>query len=424
MKDYLKPAQRRASTELSKTLQTKGLALLWGAIRSGKTRTFLEASKGYPTLVVTKKDSMSGILSEAKEIGAEVDVINYHSIHKKDPNDYKLIILDECHLYIASATPKHPPIWKEVVKFTRGKFCIFASGTPTPEGYAGLYRMLALSSWTPFPFKRFTEFFKVYGIPSQTYLGDRAVPCYKKTKVNLITSKIEPYVVRLNRKETGHKHEAKDVIHEIPLNKLQKKMVKKLEKKHNWSNKDYEILADTPVKLLTKLHQIAGGIAVNVEPLRLDNPDFKPLPKKKIKKMTDDELIAYDESKYIYKEQVYHLEERSPKIKYILDNFNPENTIILSYYKEEQEYLAKLFPHTGSVTKLSTGVDLSHFKTMVVFSMGFSSANYQQVRGRMMNINRKQKIKVHYLISGIDEYVLKAVKGKENFTSRWFKRNK
>lgn len=423
MTDLLNPAQRKASKELSHILQTKGLALLWGQIRSGKTRALLETSKPYRTLFITKKDSMGGILSEAKEIGVEVDVINYHSVHTKNPDDYQLVIMDECHLYISQATPKTSAIWKKVVLFTRKKFCIFASGTPTPETYAGLYHMLALSTWTPFPFKRFTLFFKEFGIPDTVYNGERLVPVYKKTQDEKLLKVIEPYVVKLTRKDTGHKHEAKDIVHNIPLNKTQNKMIKALQEDLLVIKGDIEILADTPVKLLTKSHQISGGISVNGEPLVLPNPDFVKVKKKVRKKMSDEELESYENGRYILKPTIYRFEKSPPKVKYIQANFDPETTIILSHYLEEQKYLAEIFPHTGSVTKMSTGVDLSHFKTMVLYSMAFSSATFEQVRARLMNVKRKKKVRVHILISGIDEYVHQAVKAKENFTSRWYKEN-
>ena len=353
---------------------------------SGKTRAFLDASRGHKTLVVTKKNAMSGIISEANVLNLSLDVINYHSIQKLNPDDYELIVLDECHLYISQATPKTSTIWKNVVKFTRNRLLIYSSGTPTPETYAGLYHMLALSTYTPFKHKRFTLFFKEYGIPSKIYTGTFEVPCYKKTKEDLLLGKIKHLVVKMTRKETGHIHEAKDIDHVVSMNKQQKKLTKKLTD-NNIIEKPVLILADTGVKLLIKLHQIAGGIAVKGE----------------------DKDILY-------------LKKTAPKIKYIKENFNVDTTIILCYYKHEQETLAKIFPHTGSVVKMSTGVDLSHYRTMVVYSMAFSSANYEQVKGRLMNIKRKKKIAVHYLLTGIDNYVLKAVRAKENFTRRWYVR--
>lgn len=405
----LSKAQLKASKQLTKRLKKFGIGLLWGQIRSGKTRAFLEASSPYKTLVVTKKDSQSGILSEAKEIGVEVDVINYHSIHKMNPDDYELIVLDECHLYISNASPKHKPVWMNVVKFTKGKLLIYASGTPTPENYAGLYHMLALSTWSPLPFPRFTKFFAEYGIPSTTYTGTLEVPCYKKTQTTKLLAKIEHLVVRLTRVDTGHVHEAQDVYHNVSMNKEQRKIQKSLDKKGLWLKGGVDILTDTPVKFLGKSHQIAGGISIKAESLASNNPNWDGVD---------------DDSEFLSTPQVYKFKKTAPKVKYIQENFDPETTIILSYYQDEQKALAKLFPHTGSVTKMSTGVDLSHFKTMVIYSMAFSSANYEQVKGRLMNVKRTTPISVHYLVTGIDQYVIEAVSKKSNFTSNWYKKNK
>ena len=199
------------------------------------------------------------------------------------------------------------------------------------------------------------------------------------------------------------------------MNKEQDKMIHKLQKHGIVEKGDIEILADTPVKMLSKLHQIAGGFAVKGEDEIIKNPKWIKGKKKRMKKLGIEKHKAIPTT--------YYLKKVPPKVDYILKNFDPETTIILSHYKHEQEYLKGLFPHTGSVTKMSTGVDLSHFKTMIIYSMAFSSANYEQVKGRLMNVKRDTPINVHYLISGIDRYVLKAVKDKENFTSRWYEKN-
>lgn len=382
----LNKAQQKASKQITKKLNKYGIACLWGEARAGKSRSFLDASRGYKTLVITENSAIGGVLSEAKEIGVEVDVINYQSVHKITRNNYELIVCDECHKFISPSTPKAPVSWKNVVKHTRHKKLILSSATPTSEGYGGLYYQLALSTYSPFPYPRFTKFFEDYGIPSKIYTGIRAVNSYKKTKIDKIKNDMQHLVVTLTRADSGHEFESKDIIHNIKMNKQQNKLIKALKIDELYVKGDYEILVDTPVKKLGKLHQIAGGIGVKCE-----------------------------------NDKIFMFKKTSNKIKYIKDNFNTNNTMILSYYVHEQNVLKNIFSHTGSVTKLSTGVDLSHYDTMIIFSMGFSSANYFQVKARLMNINRKTQMSVHYLVSGIDKYVLKAVKDKENFTSRWFK---
>lgn len=334
----------------------------------------------------------------------------------------KPLVVGNCHLYIANASPKESTTWKKVRVFTEGKNVIYASGTPTAEGYGGLYHMLKLSDHSPFRgYPSFTMWFngfsvwqdksntlKAYsvnyspsgrnagmkfvkivdgfGIPTKTYLGDKEVPSYKNTQEKKIKSAIKHLVVKLKRVDTGHKFEAKDVKHHLKPNKEQTKLLSKLASDLLVETKQGVILGDTPVKMMQKRHQISSGIAVKCE---------------------DDEL--------------YQFKKESPKVNFIQKHFDPTTTIILAHYIEEQEYLATIFPHTGSVTKMSSGVDLSHFETMVIFSMAFSAANYEQVRGRLMNVNRKTKIKVHYLLIDLDGHVYNAVKGKENFTASWFK---
>jgi len=375
--------QQKASKQIRKRLKKFGVACLWGESRSGKTRTFLDASRGYKTLVITLKSAISGIKKEAKAIGVNCDVINYESVTKVTKTDYELVICDESHKFISQSTPKPSITWKNVKKHTTDKLLILSSATPTSEGFGGLYYQLALSNYTPFKYKRFTLFFEEYGIPSTIYTGLRRLPSYKKTKIDKIENDMKHLVVRLRR---VHEFESQDITHQIPFTSQQEKIAKILNDELLYIKDGYEILADTSVKKMTKLHQLAGGIGIKCE---------------------DDSIM------YL---------KKSNKIKYIQDNFDVDNTIILSYYVHEQDYLKDIFSHTGSVTKLSTGVDLSHYKDMIVYSMGFSSANYFQVKARLMNIKRTTQMQIHYLLSGIDNDVLRAVQSKENFTTRWFRK--
>lgn len=198
----------------------------------------------------------------------------------------------------------------------------------------------------------------------------------------------------MTRAEAGHKFDAVDKLHHIPLNKLQQDIYDALDLDGMYEvTNDHTILADTAGKLLQKQHQIAGGFVNAVNDLN----------------ESETKVFEVD----------------SDKILYILKHFNPDETIILAFYIPEQEYLASIFPHVGSITKNSDGVDYSHFKNMVIYSMGFPASTYEQVRGRQLNfIKRKEEVIIHFLISGVDEYVYKAVSNKQSFTAEWYKRNK
>ena len=390
------PHQIAKSKTIIRKLRLYGVALFAGEVRSGKTAAFIIAAQSLVSndkiLVITKKGAIPGVTQFAKDI----DVTNYHQA-KKVTKIYTLVILDECHRYI-TGYPKRSSIWKEVAKVTlEAEYVIFSSGTPTPESYAMLFNMLALSPDSPWNnYKSYTKWHSDYGIPYKKKVANGLlVNGWDRVKDTKIWDSIKHLVVQMTRAEAGHKFDAVDKIHKIPLNKYQQELYDDLDvdNMHEIHATDYTILADTTAKMLQKKHQIAGGYVNAVSDL--------------------DESITMN------------FEVGSDKVQYIKDNFDPKETIILAFYIPEQEYLATIFPNVGSITKNSDGVDYSHFKNMVIYSMGFPASTYEQVRGRQLNfIKRKEEVIIHFLISGIDQYVYNAVSNKQSFTAEWYRSNR
>lgn len=312
-------------------------------------------------------------------------VINYHSIGKIDDTEYDLIVFDESHLYV-TGLPKRSTIWKACKAHTKGADIIFSTATPTAEGYAKLEPMLALSDVSPWKdYPTFNSWFNDgYGRPYTMRLNGYDVNKYDRTNEAYVKRDVKKYVVTITRSAAGHTHEATDKVIHIEQSKKQKKMYKQL--KEDLIIEKQEILADTPVKLMMKLHQISGGFV----------------------KREDETILQIKEN---------------PKLDWLRDNIDPENTFILAYYQAEQQMLSNYFPHTGSVTKLSSGVDLSMYEHLVIYSMAFSAANYEQVRSRQMNIKRDTPVEVRYLCSGIDLDVYKAVQSKKSFTASWYQKH-
>lgn len=392
------PHQLDKSTSIIRKLRLYGLCLFAGEVRSGKTAAFILAAKSLGSyIVITKKGAIPGIKKFTD------NVTNYHQASKIDKT-YKVVVLDECHRYIVGY-PKRSQIWKDVSKVcSKAEYIIFSSGTPTPEGLAMLFNMLALSKNSPWNRYENTKSRKTpyslwhddYGIQYDKTIGwdeRKGKPKFAKgwdrVKEEIINKDIEHLTVSMTRIEAGHKFEPTDRLHKIPLTTQQEDIYSNIniDKIHDFDD-EYAVVCDTPSKHIQKLHQISGGFvnAVNL----------------------------------IEETKIYKVE--SNKIKYIKDNFNPNETIILANYIAEQEYLSTLFPHVGSITKNSDGVDLSHFKNMIIYSMGFSASTYQQVIGRQLNfITRKEEVVIHFLISGIDQYVYDAVSNKKSFTTKWYK---
>lgn len=395
------PHQVTKSKSILRKLRLYGLCIFAGEVRSGKSAAFILAAQlladDNEIIVITKKDAIPGV----KEFAPSIDVTNYHQAKKHEPK-YKIVILDECHRYI-TGYPKRSSIWKEVFAITsQADYVIYASGTPTPESYAMLFNMLALSLDSPWnKYKSYTLWHKDYGVPYSKSIGwdDQKgkavmVKAWDKVQDTKVLNSIKHLIVNMTRLEAGHKYDAVDKLHHIPLTRQQQEIYDDLDKDGMYdASYTHTILADTAGKLLQKKHQLAGGFVNAVN-------DF-------------------NESE----SEVFEVE--CNKVQYIKDNFNPDETIILAFYIPEQEYLASIFPNVGSITKNSDGVDYSHFKHMVIYSMGFPASTYEQVRGRQLNfIKRKEEVIIHFLLSGIDEYVYNAVSNKQSFTAKWYKDNK
>lgn len=398
-----KAHQRRAGRKLYNKLHNYGIAILAGEVRSGKTQAFLYAAKlaGITNfLIITKKGAIEGIIKQSPD---GTIVTNFHQVKNLTDKEYDLIIIDEFHRYISNAGKKRSPIWRDILAISYYTPIIFSSGTPTPETYASIYSPLALSCKSPFAkYKNYTTWHKDYGVPYNKVIGydekrrkPKTTAGWDKGNTNKIKKAIEHLVVSITQEEAGHKYFAKDKLHYIPLSHRQQRIydVLDVDKMYELPN-DYTILADTAGKLLQKKHQISGGF-VNV---------------------VDD----FDESK-----TKVHTFISKPKVQYILDNFDINNTMILAYYIPEQKYLAEMFPHVGSLGKNSDGVDFSHYEHLVIYSFGFHAVTYEQVRARQMNFNtRDSDVIVHFLLSGIDEYVYEAVSNKKDFTASWYNKHK
>jgi len=383
----LEPHQIRAAKEIRSRLYAYRLALLVGQPRSGKTLSFLDVCKDYKNpLVLTTKAAVPDIIRQAEGIRVPVTVTNHHQLPKLESRAYDLVVIDECHRNFSSY-PKPSGLWKEARRVIGNADLILSSGTPTAEGYPKLFHPIQLSAYSPWRmYRSFYAWHKDYGRPYTIKINGLPIKQYDKINTEYFWGDVARYVVTITREEAGHRFDAHDILINIKMSKKQEKFYKKLDRDQVIGK--YDIVADTPTKLITKLHQIAGGFI----------------------------LDDWGEVSYAF--------DPNPKIEWLKKNIDPDNTIILANYKAEQDALSRLFPNVGSVTRNAEGVDYSHFDKMVIYSMNFSAAGYEQVRARQLNIKRSKPVEIVFLLSGIDNYVYKAVSAKQNFTSKWYERIK
>jgi len=386
--DYL-PHQVDWGDRLYEMIKQEGFAILASEERTGKTGTFIkvaEMAEADKILILTKKAAISGIEDHIANLLAIKDytVINYQSIHKLDTDDYDFIILDEFHQALCSY-PKPSETFKSVLKLTKDTPILYVSATPFSETYAQAYHSLKLSSWSPFKHKTFYQFHKEYGVETIIYIGGRQAKqynCMQDWKIKPLLSK---HILKSTRKDIGFKHEPDDVLHTIHLSEQSKadiKMYKKTQMKHVNST---PIPLESTMAEMNSIYLRGGG-------------------------MVEHEKECYQLS--------------TEKVDYILEFFgDTEDVAIMAHYVCEQKMLAATFSNatTLSSTAHAEGVDLHKYKSLIIYSMGFSTSKFIQRRARQCNINREDPIEVHYLIADgcIDKKLYDTVSQKRsNFTAR------
>ena len=157
---------------------------------------------------------------------------------------------------------------------------------------------------------------------------------------------------------------------------------------HKEMLEEFDYVADSPIKLMTGLHQLEGST------LKCEN-----------------ENVFFEETE---------------KIDYILEKWgDTEDLVIFYHYKAEELLLNRRFKKARilQATSFAEGVDLHKYKTLVIYSMDFSTARYSQRRARQCNMKRDVAIDVHYLLvkNGISESVYTTVAiNKKNFINSYF----
>lgn len=362
--------------------------------RTGKTLTSIltaeKCNNVCDILVITKKKALEGWQDTINKYkpSKNYTVTNYHQAHKLNKR-FDLVIIDEAHEYI-SGFPKPSSMWKQVAIFTKDVPIIYLSATPSSQSLSMLYHQFKLSSWSPFlKWNTFSKWFKEFGIEAYTYTPNGKVRDYKKTKKDLVKQYCQHLFISFTRQELGFEFEPEDVLHYVDLTDSTKKLYKQIDTDGYAIVNDTEVVAQTPMEVLLKLHQIEGGT------LKFEN-SYMQLP-------------------------------NTEKIDYIKKTFGDTKDIVIFYnYKEELNKLKTHFKNATilQATTYAEGVDLSMFETLIIYSMNFSTAKYTQRRARQANFKRDTPIKVHFLLckNMISDYVYKCVAiNKKNFVDKYYK---
>ena len=377
-------------------------------VRTGKTITSLAIAKlcGVKNvLFITKKKAISSIEADytALNTNYHLCVINYESLHLvMNDKKWDIIICDEAHCMGAFPKPSgRAELVSQVVRAYK-PMVILLSGTPTPESYSQMYHQVCFLPTNPFrEFKNFYRFCDVHVDIKQRKINGLFIKDYSHGK-NSILKLMEPYTINYTQAEAGFSSETTEDILEVEMSELTYKIIKKLKKDLVVEGKENIILADTPVKLMMKVHQLCSGT------IKFENGESMILDLTKaefIKKRFKGCKIGIF---YKFKEEYNALK------KVFGDNLTSE----LSVFEDTDKSIAL------QIVSGREGISLKQAKYLVYYNIDFSATSYWQSKDRMTTKERLEN-QVYWIFSkgGIEHDIYKAVTKKKDYTVNHFKQD-
>ena len=401
----LRQYQKDISKQASEILKGKKIVYLSMEVRTGKTLTALNTAELYGAknvLFLTKKRAIKSIEDDYKNFGFSFDLkaINNESAHKFI-GEYDLIISDEHHRN--GAFPKA----NKMTKFIKDNYShlpmIFLSGTPHPESYSQVFHQFWCSKFSPFKEKTFYKWAKEYVEVKDRHLGYAVVKDYSDAKMDLINPIIKPYMISFTQKQAGFDTQVNENILKVKMKPLTYQLAQKLQRdKFIVANDGSEIIADTAVKEMQKLHQIYSGTVI----------------------FEDGKSRIFDTSKADYIKSYF----KGKKIG-LFYKFKAEYDCLKSVFGDHLTNDLKEFNETGKNIALqivsgSEGISLKEADYLVYFNIDFSSKNYWQSRDRLTTMQRKSNnIFWVFAENGIEEKIYTKVLQKKSYTLNVFKKD-
>jgi hypothetical protein len=389
-------------------LKTKNFVYLAMEVRTGKTLTSLgicEKVNAENVLFLTKKKAIQSISDDYDllcPVRFSLFTINYESMHKAPNIKWDVIICDESHSLGAFPKPnKRAKGVRDLIVKTGAKV-ILLSGTPTPESYSQMYHQVYGIKGNPFStFKNFYRFCDRFVNVTERKINGLMIRDYSNGMQSILDA-VKPFTISLTQKEAGFVTETTEDVLEVKMLDTTYNLANKLKKDLVVEGNDEVVLADTPVKLMMKLHQIYSGTV----------------------KFEGGNSMIVDYS----------------KAEFIKEHFKGKKIGIFYKFKEELNALKKVFGD-DLVTELSLfqqtnkhialqivsgreGISLKDADCLVYYNIDFSATSYWQSKDRMTTKERL-KNKVYWVFSkgGIESKIYKAVTKKKDYTLQHFKRD-
>ena len=402
-----RPYQKEIINKALPLLKKDKFVYLAMEVRTGKTLTSLGVSMLLPVktlLFITKKKAISSVENDYQLLNPSYDikVINYESLHKVSPVGWDMVICDEAHGM--GAFPKRNKRSKMVKSLIseNNPYVIFLSGTPTPESYSQMYHQVSVIKSNPFKeYVNFYKFSKQYVKVVQRKINSLYINDYSNG-LDTIIDKMKPHTISYTQKEAGFKVKTTEHILEVELDPSTIRMIKKLKKDRVLDGSVEVVLADTPVKLMSKIHQLCSGT------VKFESG----------KSMVVDTSKAKFIRKQFFNMKIGIFYKFKEELKALKEVFGDELCTELNEFNSTNKSIAL------QIVSGREGISLRNAKALVYYNIDFSATSYWQSRDRMTTKDRLES-DVYWIFSkgGIEKEIYKAVSKKKDYTLRHFKRD-
>jgi|TARA_R110002020_G_scaffold313837_2_gene529082 hypothetical protein len=375
-------------------------------VRTGKTLTSLgicDKLNVDKVLFITKKKAISSIQNDYNLLqpSFSIEIINYESLHKVRQTGWDVVICDEAHGMGAFPKPSGRSKKVKNIIFRSNPYVILLSGTPTPEAYSQMYHQVYFIPNNPFAmYKNFYQFANDYVGVVKKKIGGMYINDYSKGSKKIIET-MSPYTINFSQKDAGFVVDTTEYVLEVDIKPETIKLINKLKRDLVVEGESEVILADTSVKLMTKVHQMCSGTikfeSGNSMILDLSKAEF-------IKKKFRGFKIGIF---YKFKEELNAIKKVfGDDICTDLDCFNTTDKNIALQIVSGRE-----------------GISLRKANALVYYNIDFSATSYWQSKDRMTTKDRL-KNDVYWIFSkgGIERDIYKAVIKKKDYTLTHFRR--
>ena len=404
LRDY----QKKIAEKSIAIIKERGFVYLAMEVRTGKTLTSLSIAQALDkksVLFITKKKAISSIDNDYNLLNPKfyLHTINYESLHKISKDlKFDMIVVDEAHSIGAFPKPSKRAVDVASLIYNNRADVILMSGTPTPESYSQIYHQVFGIRNNPFNgFRNFYGFARQYVNIKERMINSLRIRDYSEGYQSIMDA-MKPYMIAYSQKEAGFKVVTNEKVLYVDMLQTTYNLAEELQRRLVIEGKDEIVLADTPVKLMMKLHQIYSGTV----------------------KFESGQSMVIDNSKAKFIRKFFH----GMKIG-IFYKFKAELEALKGVYGDALTTELSVFEDTDKNIALQIvsgreGISLKKASALVYYNIDFSATSYWQSRDRMTTKDRLEN-DVYWIFSkgGIEKQIYKVVTKKKDYTLSHFRKD-